>query len=657
MRCCAKNHLFYRTLSPPPPHNQLGRTIMCGIAGIVTREMSSSTELVGRMLQEIRHRGPDDMGVEEPERGCVTLGNVRLAVIDLSTAGHQPMWTADRTMCIAYNGEIYNFQELRTQLQRAGHEFVSESDTEVILAGYQRWNTDVCGHLNGMFAFAIWDAVRQRLFVARDRMGKKPFYYWHQNGTFLFASEIKALLMSPQISRHVDPKSLQCYLALGYSPSTRTMFEGIHKLEAGHLATLSRSVNSLQVRRFWRPPTPAAETPPTSELQRVVRTEVEDAVSRRLIGDVPIGAFLSGGVDSSIVVGVMSRLMDRPVRTFSTAFEVGPRSFKYNVDADAAARVSRHFDTQHTEIRLTSDEILSSVHEVVRALDEPITTPMFQTYLLARAVRQHGVTVVLSGDGSDEVFGGYSRYLRNRMVDALAQLPGGVIRAVENVAQRSRRGGGVARAAAKARLDSRSPARYLSWWEYLDHDTRTHLTTPDVAIHSDVPGQLIQRLIQSSDIAGGTDLIAYLDLLLWIAEDSNMRMDKLCMASSVEPRAPFLDYRVVELGLSIPFARKATWRTGKQLLRDAFSDLLPPAVMARPKWGWWAPMYHWMRGPLGDQARSCLSALPRTGFFTEAVASFQDRVPPPDPIVVWKLMLWALWYDEYIEPIGLSDTA
>lgn len=630
---------------------------MCGIAGIVTREVGSSTERVARMLQEIRHRGPDDFGVEEPEPGRVTLGNVRLAVIDLTPAGHQPMWTADRIMCIAYNGEIYNFTDLRNELQRIGHEFVSHSDTEVILAGYRQWGTEVCDHLNGMFAFALWDGSQQQLFVARDRMGKKPFYYWYRDGTLIFASEIKAILTHPHVARQVDPEVLQCYLALGYSPSTRTMFKNIRKLEAGHLATMSPSKGDLQVRRFWRPPAPTTDTPPEPELKRLVRAEVTDAVSRRLVGDVPIGAFLSGGVDSSIVVGLMSRLMNRKVRTFSTAFEAGPRSFKYNVDAEAAARVSGYFDTEHTEIRVTSEQIVESVHEVVRALDEPVTTPMFQTYLLARAVRQNGVTVVLSGDGSDEVFGGYTRYLRNRMVDTVSHLPAPILRGLETLGNRSRYGDGLARVAGKAQINTRSAGRYLSWWEYLNRDARAHLTTPGMAAYADFPRQHVQELIDSSGIATGTDLIAYLDLLLWVAEDSNMRMDKLCMASSLESRAPFLDYRVVELGLSIPFTRKATWKTGKKLLRDAFSDLLPPAITARPKWGWWAPLYHWMHGPLGEQARICLSALPRTGFFTEEVTKFQQSVPTPAPIVVWKLMLWALWYDTYIEPIGLRKAA
>ena len=630
---------------------------MCGIAGVMMRDPGPATDVVTRMLGEIRHRGPDDFGVEEPEPGRVALGNVRLAVIDLSAAGHQPMWTTDRAACIAFNGEIYNFPELRRELERGGYRFGSQSDTEVILAGYRAWGAGVCDRLNGMFAFAIWDARERRLFIARDRLGKKPFYYWHRGGTFVFASEIKGLLRHPRVRRTVDPVALQCYLALGYSPAPRTMFAEIRKLPAAHLAVLAPGDDVLQPCAYWHPPRLTDRVPADVELRRRIRTEVEQAVSRRLLSDVPIGAFLSGGVDSTIVVGVMSRLMDQPVRTFSTAFEVGPRSFKYNVDANAAARVSRQFGTDHTEIRVTGEQVLASVHEVARTIDEPITTPMFQTYLLAREVKRRGVTVVLTGDGSDEVFGGYSRYLRNRLVETLARLPAPVLRHVVRLAGRTRYGSGLARAADKARTGGLSADRYLGWWEYLDHDTRTSLTTPAVAAHADAPTELLERLIAASGVTSSTDLVACLDLLLWIAEDSNMRMDKLCMAASLESRAPFLDYHVVDLGLSIPFSRKATWRTGKRLLRDAFSDLLPAEVMMRPKWGWSAPIYHWMRGPLKSLAQECLAALPRTGFFTEAVVAFDRRTPAPAPMVVWKLMLWALWYDTYVESIGLRKAA
>jgi asparagine synthase (glutamine-hydrolysing) len=629
---------------------------MCGIAGVISREPMAGNDLVRDMLSAIGHRGPDDSGVEQMEGGRVTLGNVRLAVLDLSPGGHQPMWTADRSACIAYNGEIYNFRELRKDLERAGHRFVSQSDTEVILAGYREWGAGVCDRINGMFAFAIWDALEHRLLIVRDRLGKKPFYYWHQNDVFVFASEIKGLLRHQRVARTVDPEALQCYLALGYSPAPLTMFSDVRKLPAGHLAILKPG-GQLELQQFWRPPTARREVPPAAELRSHIRTEIEAAIERRLISDVPLGAFLSGGVDSSIVVGVMSRLIDAPVRTFSTAFEVGARSFKYNVDADAAARVARHFGTEHTEIRITEEQVVACAREVAWTLDEPITTPMFQTYLLAREVKRRGVTVVLSGDGSDEVFGGYSRYLNNRVVDALGQLPSTAIRAFSQIAGMTQRGAGIARAAEKALTGSLSAARYLSWWEYLHEDVRTALTAPGAAAYAGAPSAHIERLIRQSGVRSSTDLIAYLDLLLWIAEDSNMRMDKLCMAASLESRAPFLDYHVVELGLSIPFERKASWTTGKRLLRDAFSDLLPTEVMQRPKWGWMGPIYHWMRGPLGDQARTCLAALPRTGFFSDAVASFDRRVPPPEPMLVWKLMLWALWYDTYIESIGLREAA
>jgi asparagine synthase (glutamine-hydrolysing) len=629
---------------------------MCGIAGIASRERADARERVGRMLGALRHRGPDDAGVEEADAGQITLGVVRLAVLDLSPAGHQPMWLPDRSACIAYNGEVYNFRELRHELERDGYAFRSHSDTEVILTGYRVWGADVCARLNGMFAFAIWDAEQRRLLMARDRLGKKPFYYWLHDGELVFASELKAILTHPNVPRRVNLEALQCYLALGYSPAPHTMFEGIRKLPAAHVATWSAEARTFDIRRYWQPPAPVRQRAPKTALRRQVRAEVEAAVERRLISDVPIGAFLSGGLDSSIVVGVMSRLLDQPVRTFSTSFEVGRRSAKYNVDADAAVNVARHFGTEHTEIRITGDDVLACMREVALALDEPVTSPMFQTYLLAREVRRHGVTVVLSGDGSDEVFGGYGRYQRNRLVDLLSVAPDAVLRGVAAAAPRGGRGAELRRAIEKARMPGLSVDRYLTWWEYVDRRARLSLTSP-AAAYVDAPREAVQRLITESGVTSSTDLVAWLDLSLWITEDSNMRMDKLCMASSIEARAPFLDYRVVELGLSIPFARKATWRTGKQLLRDAFADLVPEEVLARPKWGWWSPIYQWVRGPLAPRAAAYLAALPRTGLFTAEVASFGSRTPVPAPIVIWKLMLLALWYDAYVEPIGLGDVA
>ncbi len=627
---------------------------MCGIAGIVARESSGADAgLVEAMLATIRHRGPDDSGVERPDPRVV-LGNVRLAVIDLTPAGHQPMWTVDQSLCIAYNGEIYNFKALRTELERDGARFLSHSDTEVILEGYRRWGTAVCERLNGMFAFALWDAGARRLFVARDRLGKKPFYYWQRGGVFLFASEIKALLRHPAVVRAVDLRALQAYLTLGYSPAPLTMFDGVFKLPAAHQAMLEPG-GDLRITRYWRAPVPGSAAEPRARLRDRVRAEVEAAVERRLVSDVPLGAFLSGGVDSTIVVGLMSRLMDQPVRTFSTAFAVGPRSFKYNVDADAARRVSRHFNTSHTEIEISDDDVRGCVYDVARQLDEPVTTPMFQTYLLARQVRQHGVTVVLSGDGSDEVFGGYSRYLRNQWLERLAHVPRPAVRAAAGVLAGTARGRGLTRALAKLDSPPLSPARYLDWWEYLDRGSRRRIVTPAVAALADYPVERLQALIDETGVSSSTDLVAYLDLLLWIAEDSNMRMDKMCMAHSLESRAPFLDYRVVEAGLSVPFARKATWRVGKQLLRDAFADLLPAEVLARPKWGWWGPIYYWMRGPLQPFVARAMEALPRTGLFDASVADLPAREPAP--IVLWKLVLWAIWYDAYIEPIGLAEAA
>ena len=299
------------------------------------------------MKAVLQHRGPDDSGIGFSLDRRVALINTRLSILDLSSAGHQPMWSQDQQIGLVFNGEVYNFLELREELEKLGHPFNSSTDTEVVLKGYQEWGIEFVDRLVGMFAFAIWDGIEHCLWLVRDRLGKKPLYYWYHASRkeLVFASEIKALLLWPEIRREVNPEALHCYLALGYVPAPHTMFKAIHKLPAAH--KLRFDGTNLKVERYWNVENLGSLRLSPEEHRRNIRELVTQAVERRLISDVPLGAFLSGGVDSSIVVGLMSRYMKRPVKTFCTAFEVGSRSFKYNVDSEAAKKVSHYFGTDH----------------------------------------------------------------------------------------------------------------------------------------------------------------------------------------------------------------------------------------------------------------------------------------------------------------------
>jgi asparagine synthase (glutamine-hydrolysing) len=625
---------------------------MCGIAGVFSksRKLHFDKGLLYRMQRAVSHRGPDDEGVEILPDSGIGLVHTRLSVIDLSSAGHQPMWNDDRTVGLVFNGEIYNFPELRRQLESQGAVFHSHTDTEVILRGYEAWGSDVVEHLNGMFAFAVWDGKQDLLWLVRDRLGKKPLYYWQDpvERTLLFASEIKALLEWPCIRRQVDPSALQCYLALGYVPAPHTMFEGIKKLPAAHWLRYDR--RGLAIRRYWSVSNIGAWEASAQEYRQTIREAVEGAVERRLISDVPLGAFFSGGVDSSIVVGLMSRMMKEPVRTFSAAFDVGPRSFKYNVDADTADLASRPFGTAHTRLTVECTEnLLDHMRRVVWHMDEPHANPtLVTTYLLARLVKEQGVTVVLSGDGSDELFGGYYRYLADRYVTWTRHVPSGVRQFLITTLGSNGKAERLTKVLRKAEIVPRSPQRYLTWWSMFAPEERAAFLSPHVTDVYDAPDRCIESMAEGVSISNDQEFLSYLDLSMWIAEESNMRVDKMSMAHALEVRAPFLDYTLVNHAMSIPFREKVTWKDGKRLLKDTFTDVLPDLVLKRPKWGWFSPVHYWIKDSLWEEAKTLIGWLPETGLFSREVVHVLDEYPSPIPQKIWSLMIFALWYREYI---------
>lgn len=630
---------------------------MCGIVGIFGGNRALiKEEIILAMRDSIRHRGPDDAGVEVLIEEGVALGHVRLSILDLTSAGHQPMWSSDKSIAIVFNGEIYNFRELRQELVMLGCKFHTESDTEVLLKGYELWGADVVHKLNGMFAFAIWDSKLSRLWLVRDRLGVKPLYYYYDsiNSLFIFASEIKAILKHPSVSKEINPDAVESYFSLGYVLPDITMFKGINKLPAAH-AIFIENAEPPNIYQYWDIlEIGALQNVSENDLKDEVRNLFQQAVKRRLVSDVPIGALLSGGIDSTLTVGVMSQLSSEQVRTFSTAFQVGDRSFKYNLDADYAELVSCRFKTKHTRLTIeTNKDLINTIRQCVRIMDEPHGNPTcITTMLMAEHIKRDGISVILSGDGSDEIFGGYARYQNDYLINLIQKIPSKLRNPILYISQKVSSSSKLTSVLLRAKLKPLTPLRIMSWWYIFKPDALKNILTNKYKSDESFVNRAILKVlnrISSRESVDNLDAMLYTDLMLWITEENNMRMDKTTMAVGLETRAPFLDYRLVEYVMSIPFSIKAGWKREKHLLKSAFSDLLPKEILKRKKMGWQSPVFYWLRDDLWDDACRLIKKLPDTGIFTPEVISYSEEYPPKNPNQVWLLLVFAIWYEEYIE--------
>ncbi len=604
---------------------------MCGICGVVLKPGGdpawAGPEAIVAMREAMVHRGPDDAGLwVEPAAG-VGLGHRRLSIIDLSSRGHQPMVDPATGSVLAYNGEMYNFREVRSRFDRP---FASSSDTEVLLYGLAEEGLPFLDRVVGMFAFAFWDPRRRRLLLARDRLGEKPLY-WHDGpGLFAFASEPAALLAHPAIEARPDADALAAYLTLGYVPAPRTGFAGIGKLHPGAWATFEGGRATFG--RWWTAPVGRRDGSVRGRV-RAIRAAVGRAVTERLVSDVPVGAFLSGGLDSSIVAALIHRAKGESLTTFVTGFDVGERSPKYNVDLEVARVVARRIQANQIERMIEgADEALDVLPDVVRHLGEPNDNPTgVATYLLARRIREEGIVVVLSGDGSDEIFGGYDRYRRDRAVEVLRRLAGWV------PGRGATRGSRFAKVVHRAR--SSRVERYVSWWRIFEADEVERL----LGVRPTWMEEAVEEALEPLPPGRDGDALWYGDLRMWLAEQSNARVDKLGMAHSIEVRSPFQDHHLVEMASAIPLAARLDPRYGKRLLREAFAGVVPREVLERPKWGWLPPFFHWLR--LGRQAGRLdadvgLEAIRETGFLDPEAA--RAIVRPDAPLERVHLRLWNL---------------
>ncbi len=629
---------------------------MCGICGMAGRDRAAVDEAaLRRMNAAIAHRGPDGDGFLL--RPGVGLAMRRLAIIDVA-GGDQPIANEDESLWIVFNGECYNFPEMHRTLQGRGHTFRTRTDTECILHLYEDHGDDCITHLRGMFAFALWDTKRNRLLAARDRLGKKPFYYTVQAGTLYFASELPALLAALPYRPELDLQALDDYLSLQYIPEPRTPFMGIHKLPAGHRLTWENG--ELTLERYWDLDYEPKHTAPLPELKAELRHLLTEAVRMRLLSEVPLGAHLSGGIDSSILVALMAELTDAPVKTFSVGFEETAFS-----ELPHARRVAERYATDHHEFTLTWGDIPATLADITRHIGEPFADPSALPLLhLARLTRQH-VTVALNGDGGDEAFGGYWRYWLDPWADAYLKLPRALTHrllpaALRRLPDRGDKpvGGslvnGLKRLETLARIDRR--ASLLRWGSYFSPMQKAGLWRPEIRATLDThrAESLLAAAWQNAPARGRLDRTLYADNSTYLPGDLLVKADRMTMAASLEGRSPFLDHEVAGWAARLPERYKLKGRTGKWILRQTFKDLLPPEILGRGKQGFGIPVGAWLRGPLYDWSRARLlgSASPLAGWFETATlegllaahragrADHGKRLYALVMLAEWKLQFW-----------------
>ena len=593
---------------------------MCGICGFATTSPGSGGDdaTLRAMTASLWHRGPDDDGYYSTDE--VGLGMRRLSIIDLAT-GQQPVTNERQTIRAIFNGEIYNFQEVRRGLQDRGHVFRSHGDAEVLVHAYEEFGDRFLDHLNGIFAIALWDGPRRRLLLARDRLGVKPLYYWTDGTELVFGSELKALLRHSAVPRQIDLLALDQYLTWEFIPAPRTIFQGIRKLRPGSLLSFERG--KVMEARYWEL---TARTVPESpqECAEELRHLMEDAVRLQLISDVPLGVFLSGGIDSSTVLAFMSQYSERPIKAFSIGFD----NSTYN-ELPYARLVAETFGAEHVEEILRPD-LAPLAEKLMAHLDEPLADfSIFPTYLVSEVARRE-VKVVLSGDGGDEIFAGYETYLANSLdrfyrflPERLrrSQIPAWVRRfppgaAKKGLVNRTRRF--VEGAALPEGL------QHARWMMFLSDDDKRAIYAAD--FRSALNGHhAADTWMGHFDRVAGRDPLAqqqYVDIQTYLPDDILTKVDRMSMAVSLEARVPLLDHRVVEFAWSLPSRMKLRGMTGKVLLRRAMADRLPAAVLSKPKEGFSIPMKHWLRGPLRPLMQDLLSErrMQERGYFVPECA-------------------------------------
>ena len=639
---------------------------MCGITGWANLESPApppegARELLHFMCERMVHRGPDSEGLYVTNG--VALGMRRLAIIDLVT-GEQPVFNEDRSIAVVLNGEIYNYRELRRDLEKRGHAFHCASDTEVLPHLYEEYGDEMVRELNGMFAFALWDSKRRRLLIARDRFGEKPLYWGVFDKTLLFASEPKVLLAHPAVKPALNLQALREYLSFDYVPAPFSIYEGINKLPAAHKLVLEGG--RVDVERYWRLSYKTAEPVPSeNEAAERFRELMSDAVRMRLVSDVPLGVLLSGGVDSSTVAALAVRSSHEAVKTFSISFA------EASFDESAYARgVAKFLGTDHHEERLSANLAANLVSEIGAWMDEPFSDPsLVPTYLLSRFTRKH-VTVALGGDGGDELFAGYPMYGGLRWAEFYQRLPpfvrGGIVEPFVRLLPVKTKNLSfdykAMRFVTGAKYDP--VARHHVWFGSFTPEEQDQLLTADALAATD--GDIYAQARQFAAECDSDDLVTRMqsvDTRLYLAEDILTKVDRASMAVSLEVRAPFLDPRVAEFAASLPSNYKLRGHKTKYILKKAVRELLPSFVTRRGKKGFGVPVAEWLKEKLRSLARDLLSPerLRRAGVFNPTyIARLQDeheRGVANHRKLLWTLLMFELWHESFVETPRRIETS
>ncbi|HED01027.1 MAG TPA: asparagine synthase (glutamine-hydrolyzing) [Proteobacteria bacterium] len=619
---------------------------MCGIIGQFFQKGRCNPEILRIMRDSMVHRGPDDAGEWYSPDSRVGFAHRRLAIIDLSPAGHQPMLDERGRFCIVFNGEIYNFQYLRCELEGKGHIFRSESDTEVILSSYREWGIDCLQRFNGMFAFSLFDSEARRLLLARNRAGEKPLYYWHSNGKFVFASELKALMADPAFPRILNNQALDYYLAYGYVPGNMCILKGVKKLEAGHALEYDFEKDEVCSWRYWRLPEPnAANKGDVDDFSYELEELLKDSVKRQLVADVPVGVMLSGGLDSSLITAMAVATSPRRIRTFNVSFR-GHDGFD---ESEHARLIAEFFGTQHEEL-LAEPASVTLLPEIAKQFDEPIADhAIVPTYILSREIRKHA-KVALSGDGGDELFGGYSHYNWILKQENLRRyIPNSLRRCIARVASDYLPLGMRGRNHLIGLSDNhKNTVSHINL--YFDHLSRKRLYSPDIRFDdNDLTSECYRSSMSDltySLLRQGMEA----DFRTTLTDGYLVKVDRASMLASLEVRAPLLDYRIIEFAYGrLPDHLKVTKNARKILLRHLAKRLLPKEYDVTRKQGFTMPLHAWFKGDWGAYMESVLTNSDGNLFsnrFIQDLLSLQKK-GYANTNRIFALTMFELWRQEY----------
>ncbi len=630
---------------------------MCGIAGWINLEnnrgKNHSEAVLHSMCERMKHRGPDSEGLWLDE--TVALGMRRLSIIDLHT-GEQPVYSEDKSVVVVMNGELYNFKDVRKDLEKRGHKFVTNSDTEILPHLYEEHGDAMLEHLNGMFAFALWDKRKKKLLIARDRFGEKPLYYGVFDGKLIFASELKVLLANPSVKTKINIDALRRFLSFDYIPAPFSIYENIYKLPAAHF--LSVENGEVKTRRYWNLTFHKnGNTPTLEKASEQLRELLGDAVKMRLVSDVPLGILLSGGVDSSAVAAFAAQHATEKVKTFSIGFEED--SFD---ETKYARRVAKHLNTDHYEEKLSVGKAADLISEIGTWLDEPLSDgSLIPTFMLSRFVRKH-VTVALGGDGGDEIFAGYPMYFAHKVANLYSAIPrflrSGLIEPIVRNLPVSTANLSFDYKAKRFVAASKYDAvtRHHSWFGSFSIDEQRNLLNKEIL--ENTSGDIYKSardLLKICDAASEIERMQFLDMNFYMAEDILTKVDRASMAVSLEVRAPFLDPRIAEFAAGLPPEYKLKGNIGKYILKKAVEPLLPKNILQRPKKGFGIPIAQWLKGRLNPLMHEMLdsNSIKNQGLFDEKfvqkLVKEHETGAASHHKQLWTLLVFQLWFDNFLK--------